>query len=85
MATGSDVMTYFYPNGGFYIQGDDFSTVFFSEGVIPITKEQFETGFEQYDSWKAEQDATKAAAKATLLARLGITEEEAQLLIGGSN
>jgi hypothetical protein len=84
MATGSDVMTYFYPNGGFYIQGDDFSTVFFDEGVTPITKEQFEAGFAQYDTWKAEQDAAKAHERAALLERLGITEDEARLLLGGN-
>jgi hypothetical protein len=33
---------------------------------------------------KAEQDAAKAAAKQTLLDKLGITQEEAQLLLGGN-
>jgi hypothetical protein len=33
----------------------------------------------------AEQEANKIAARAALLARLGITEEEAVLLLGGTN
>lgn len=46
-----------------------------------ITKAQFEAGFAQYDAWKAEQDAAQATAKAALLAQLGITEEQAKLLL----
>jgi len=34
-----------------------------------------------YDVWKAEQDSAKAAQKAALLERLGITEDEAKLLL----
>ena len=81
MATGSDVMTYFYPNGGFYIQGDDFSTVFYDESVEPITKAQFEAGFAQVNAWKAEAEAKAATDKAALLAKLGITADEAKLLL----
>ena len=46
-----------------------------------ITKAEFEAGFAQYDTWKAEQVAAKAAQKAALLDRLGITEDEAKLLL----
>jgi hypothetical protein len=41
-----------------------------------ITKAEFEAGFAQYDAWKAEQDSAKAAQKAALLNRLGLTQEE---------
>ena len=47
----------------------------------PITKAQFEAGFSAFDAWKAEQDAAKAAEKTALLARLGITNDEAKLLL----
>jgi hypothetical protein len=47
----------------------------------PITKKQFTDGFAQYDKWKADQDAANATAKAALLARLGITADEAKLLL----
>jgi hypothetical protein len=84
MATGAEVLGMLCPNTEWVITEDDFDSIQWIAGE-PITKEEFETGFAQYDTWKAEQDVTKATAKATLLARLGITEEEAQLLIGGSN
>ena len=83
MATGSDVMTYFYPNGGFYIQGDDFSTVFFDEGVEPITKAQFEAGFDQADAWKAQKEADAITAKESAqakLAALGLTTDDLKAL-----
>ena len=82
MATGGDVLQMLIPTGGWVITGDDWEGVQFLEAE-PITKEQFEAGFAQYDAWKAQQDVDKATAKAALLARLGITEEEAQLLLGG--
>jgi hypothetical protein len=46
-----------------------------------ITKAKFEAGFAQYDAFKAEQDAAQTAAKSALLDRLGMTEDEAKLLL----
>ena len=80
MATGANVLGMLIPTGGWVISGDDFEGIQFIEAT-PITKAQFEDGFAQYDAWKAQQDATKAADKAALLARLGITAEEATLLL----
>jgi hypothetical protein len=81
MATGADVLTMLIPAGGWSIQGDDFDTVTFVEAT-PITKKQYEDGFAVYVAWKAALDADKAAAKAALLERLGITADEATLLLG---
>ena len=47
----------------------------------PITEAEFNAGFAKYDAWKAEQEASKAEAKAAVLERLGITEEEAKLIL----
>jgi hypothetical protein len=57
-------------------------------------REATETEIAYYNTWKleletkavseAEVDAVKAAAREALLARLGITAEEAQLLLGGN-
>jgi hypothetical protein len=82
MAIGADVLQMLIPTGGWVIYGDDFDSIIYDDGVKPITKKQYEDGFAQYDVWKAEQDATKAAQKAALLDRLGITEAEAKLLLG---
>jgi hypothetical protein len=80
MAKGYEVLTMLLPQGGWAMTGEDWEGVEFFEAT-PITKEQFEAGFAQYDAWKAEQDAIKATAKAELLERLGITADEAKLLL----
>ena len=80
MATGKDVLKMLLPEGGWSISGYDWEGVQFHE-CEPITKEQYEAGFARYDAWKAEQDAAQAAAKAALLDRLGITADEAKLLL----
>jgi len=80
MATNAEVLSFLIPNGGFVMTGDDFDSVEFIEAT-PITKAQFEAGFATYDAWKAEQDAKAANDKAALLAKLGITADEAKLLL----
>jgi hypothetical protein len=75
MATGAEVLGMLIPTGGWVISGDNFEGIQFLEAK-PITKKQFTDGFAQYDAWKAEQDAAKAQAKAALLERLGLTQEE---------
>ena len=80
MAKGSDVLNMLIPNGGWVLQGNDYEGIQFLE-CEPITKSEYQAGFAQYDAWKAEQDAAKAAEKAALLQRLGITAEEAKLLL----
>ena len=80
MATGAEVLEMLIPSGGWVITGDDWEGVQFLEAT-PITKAQFEAGFAQFDAWKAEQAATKAAEKAALLAQLGITADQAKLLL----
>lgn len=80
MATGADVLNMLIPNGGWVIYGDSYEGIKFLQ-CEPITKKQFGDGFAQYDAWKVDQDATKATAKAALLERLGITADEAKLLL----
>jgi hypothetical protein len=80
MATGADVLKMLIPEGGWVIYGNDYEGIQFLE-CEAITKEQFEAGFAQFDAWKDEQDIAKATEKQLLLNRLGITEEEAKLLL----
>jgi hypothetical protein len=82
MAKGSDVLMMLIPNGGWVITADDFDSIIYDEGVLPITKAEFTTGFAQYDAWKAEQESNQATQRQALLTRLGITEDEARLLLG---
>jgi len=80
MAKGYEVLNMLIPNGGWVLQGNDYEGIQFLE-CEPITKSEYQAGFAQYDAWKAEQDAAKAAEKAALLNRLGITADEAKLLL----
>jgi hypothetical protein len=80
MTKGSEVLSMLIPNGGWAITGNEYEGIQFLE-CDPITKKEFEAGFDQYDLLKAEQDAKKATDKAALLDRLGITAEEATLLL----
>ena len=83
MARGYEVMQMLRPNGGWIMNCEDYEGITFLE-CEPISKADFEAGFAQYNAWKAEQDAVKAAQKQALLNRLGITEDEAKLLLGGN-
>jgi len=78
--SGGDVLALLIPNGGWTIAGDDYEGITFIE-CEPITKAQFDAAFASYESLKTEQDAGKATAKAALLNRLGISADEAKLLL----
>ena len=80
MAKGYEVLNYLLPQGGWYMSGNDYEGIQFID-CKPITKIEFDAGFAQYDAWKAEQDAKAVADKAALLAKLGITADEAKLLL----
>lgn len=84
MAKGYEVLTMLRPDGGWVIVEDNFDSIRWDKGIAPLTKEEYEAGFAQYDAWKSEQDSAKAAQKAALLNKLGITEDEARLLLGGN-
>ena len=80
MATGGQVLDMLIPTGGWVIRNNEWAGVEFIEAQ-PITKEQFEAGFAQYDALEAKQNAEKLAAREALLAKLGITADEAKLLL----
>lgn len=80
MATIQQVLGMLIPDGGYVATGDSFEGIEFID-CKPITKAQFDAGFASYDKWKADQEKTTAEAKAALLERLGITAEEAALLL----
>ena len=80
MARGGEVLMMLIPQGGWIISGDDYDGITFLE-CDAITKAEYEAGFTAYDAWKAEQDTKAAADKAALLTKLGITADEAKLLL----
>ena len=80
MQKGAEVLSMLCPDSEWVISGDDFDSIQWIKGE-PITKAQFEAGLAKYDVLKAEQEAKAEADKAALLAKLGITADEAKLLL----
>jgi len=76
-----EVLTMLIPDGGWVITGDTYEGIEFLT-CEPITEKQFLDGFAQYETWKNNQEAEKKAQRAALLERLGLTADEAKLLIG---
>lgn len=81
MAKTRDVLQMLCQGVEYVTRGEDYEDIDWLGNKPAITKKQYEAGFAQFDAWKAEQDAAQAAAKAALLDRLGITEDEAKLLL----
>lgn len=82
MANANQVLSMLCPNVEWTITNDDFNSIIWNDGVAPISEKQFKDGFAQFDAWQAKQEADKAAARQAILDRLGITKEEADLLLG---
>jgi hypothetical protein len=81
MATGAEVLSKLIPAGGWVIVEDDFDSIRYDEGVTPITKKQFDDGFAAYDAWKTAKETEMQSRKAAILDRLGISAEEASILL----
>jgi hypothetical protein len=81
MAKGREVLEMLIPDGGWAIYGDDYEGIQFID-CEPITKKQFSDGFAKYDAWKSEQDAAKETQRQAILDRIGLTSDEARLLLG---
>jgi len=80
MANSGEVLKMLIPTGGWAITGEEYEGIQFLT-CEPITKAQFDAGFAQYDAWKAEQDTKAATDKTVLLAKLGITADDLQILL----
>ena len=81
MAKHYEVLNMLIPNGGYVQTGEEYEGIEFIE-CEPITKKQYTDGFAQFDAWKQEQDAAKAAIVASRNAKLmalGLTAEELAL------
>ena len=70
------------PGAQFAIQGDDYSTIVWHEleGAAPTAK-AIDDEIARLKAADVTAEADRAAAKSALLTRLGITEEEARLLL----
>jgi hypothetical protein len=70
------------PSSEFSFSDNDYATIKWDllEGDAPTQKE-IDAAIKEIKADEAQAEATKATAKAALLDRLGITAEEAQLLL----
>lgn len=70
------------PDSEFVITNDDYSTIVWHkiEGTAPTAK-AIKDEMDRIKAADLTAEANRAAAKSALLARLGITEEEARLLL----
>jgi hypothetical protein len=76
-----EILQMLIPTGGWGAYGSEYEDIVFLEAT-PITKAEYEAGVLAYPAWKAAKDAEAAANKEAILNRLGITAEEAKLLLG---
>lgn len=67
------------PNAEFNLIGDDLHWL--DESQTEPTETEIEAGWIAYQTAQEAEAETQAAAKAALLERLGITEDEAKLLL----
>jgi len=81
MAKAGEVLNMLCPGVEYVLIGQNFDDIDWLGAKAPITKAEFEAGFAKYDAWQIQQENAKAKAKADLLDRLGITEDEAKLLL----
>lgn len=73
-----EILSILRPNGGWTIQGDDLATVEYYDNCAPLTTKEITDG----EKLLAAKIAEKIAARQAILDRLGITKEEARLLLG---
>jgi hypothetical protein len=76
----TQVLKYLRPLGGWAVLDDTYESIQFIDAE-PFTEAEYKAALKTVDAFVADQEKAKATAKAELLARLGITEEEAKLLL----
>jgi hypothetical protein len=73
------------PNSQFSFENNDYSTIKWDvlDGDAP-TQAEIDVAIEQVKADEITEAEAKAAQRQALLTRLGITEEEARILLGGN-
>lgn len=82
MAKTGEVLSMLCPNVEYIAYGDNFENIDWLGKESPITKKQFEEGFDKFDNWKSEQDRIKLSEKENVLNKLGLTADELQTILG---
>lgn len=81
MANVGQVLTMLCPNVEWSLIGDKYEDINWQGKEAPITEKEFNEGFAKVDAFLLAEEKAKAEAKASVLERLGITAEEAALLL----
>jgi hypothetical protein len=81
MAHPHEVTHFLRPEGGWVQSGEDYKSIVFVD-CDPFTEEEYLAAFSSYEDWKTQQQEEREAKKMELFERLGITEDEAKLLLG---
>ena len=71
------------PVAEFTINDDDYSTIVWHNGTTPISEADINAKITELQNAEAEKENHKASAKAKLMAGEALTEEEANVMIGG--
>lgn len=77
---GADIMDLLRPDGGWIMVGDDYEGIEFID-CVPVTKAEFNKALSDYPKLLTDRKAKAESNKAALLVKLGITAEEAKLLL----
>lgn len=82
MARIDEVIAHLRPDAEWVMHNDSIDELIFLDAAIkPITKAEFDNGLKDLDAKKANAVKINAEAKTALLERLGITADEATLLL----
>jgi hypothetical protein len=78
----SEAISHIHPNSEFVIYGDDLDGLtFIKPDNLTVTQEQVDQAIIELGQIRQAEAQAKATQKAALLERLGITEDEAKLLL----
>jgi hypothetical protein len=81
----SEALVILAPGAQWILSGDNYSEIQWLCDCPKPTAEQVTNKIADLPAIKTAEKETKTAARQSVLNRLGLTEEEAQLILGGSN
>jgi hypothetical protein len=77
----AEIINFIRPNSQFVISNDDLATLVFHDDTIMPTSAEIAAGKKALEKKILDETNQKAGEKAALLAKLGITDDEAKLLL----
>lgn len=83
MATATNILEMLRPEGGWVIYDNDFDQIQWID-CKPLTRKEFDAGFEKYDAWLAEKEQEKINKKIEAEAKLealGLTIDDIKTLL----